>query len=509
MGKGIRKIATYLSGLTPEGYGVAGQLVGTINYVLDSYFSKIDQIAILKRKNKRFIPDDIDSHIKELWLGCEIHNAISVNRSFPSFAKSLNAYAFMRLFKQYCGPSASYDIVPFMDDYEFRGSLKSHGAYHIQYSQMNISPEEVLTMPVYGTFFVRDVTTQSHLVIKIDLCYQSMQCDFLVMSNPHNQCYAEKFISDLQIAMAANDIYFKQCLLFDKGNLDFEHILPTTWDEIVLKTEIKEQIRDNSVSILDSMEKLSSVGMSPNRNLILISPPGMAKTTIFRATSNELEDRVTRIWCTGKSIKYPEHVTALFEAARGLSPCIVFIEDMDLFGGERTMLVRDSSVLNEFLAQLDGTQGNAGIVIMASTNDILSMDEALIDRPGRFSVKIEIPYPDSEDRGRMLLKFLKSYSAIPDFDVTRDAFDNVVNLMSGFTGDYVKEVAKQIVIRATREGRNNDGCVTFSTDDMNIAGEQVIKNFQIGQRALRHHDVSISGSGQLDVYSGAQKSLRS
>lgn len=501
MGKGIRRVASYLSKLPEQAYGIAGPFVGAANYVLDSYFAKIDERARLAEKNRRWYPDDFDAHIKELWLGCEIHKAISLNRSYPAFARSLNAWAFLKLFRQYAGPSATYDIVPFLDEYEFKDTLKNSRSYRIQYEQMNVAPGVPATMPVFGTFFVRDMTTQAHLVVQIDLCYHSMACDFVVLVDPQGQRWAEKFFHDLQVSMAENDIYYKQCLSFVKGHLDFHGIIDTTWEHVVLKPFIREQIRDNSVGILEDMDQLASVGMCPNRNLILISPPGMAKTTMFRATSNELDSKATRIWCTGKSIYYPEHVTSLFEAARSLAPCIVFIEDMDLFGGERTMLGRDSSVLNEFLAQLDGTQANSGVVVMASTNDISSMDEALVNRPGRFSVKVEIPYPDAEDRHSMLMKFLKEYRAAPDPSISRSAWENIVQLTAGFTGDYLKEVAKQVVIRATREGRNAGGGVQFNVDDLNVAGEQVVRNFQIGKRAKRHHEMTVEGAGTLELSS--------
>lgn len=499
MDKGIRRVASYLSRLPEKDYGIVGPIVGAANYVLDSYFAKLDERSAAAEKNRKWYPEDLDAHIKELWLGCEIHKAISLNRGYPAFARSLNAWAFLKLFRQYAGPGATYDIVPFLDEYEFKDMLKNSRSYRIQYEQMNVAPGVPATMPIYGTFFVRDMTTQAKLVVTIDLCYNSMGCDFTVLANPQGQRYAEKFFHDLQVSMAENDIYYKKCLSFVKGSLDFHGIIDTTWDQVVLKPHIREQIRDNSVGVLEDMAELASVGMCPNRNLILISPPGMAKTTMFRATSNELDGQATRIWCTGKSIYYPEHVTSLFEAARSLGPCIIFIEDMDLFGGERTMAGRDSSVLNEFLAQLDGTQANSGIVVMASTNDISSMDEALVNRPGRFSVKVDIPYPDVEDRHTMLLKFLKEYNASPDSTVSRQAWDNIVQLTDGFTGDYLKEVAKQVIIRATREGRNAAGSVCFNVDDLNVAGEQVVKNFQIGKRAKRHHDVVVEGSGTMSL----------
>ena len=473
-------------------------VAGMVNYFLDSYFSKIDYRAEVARQQDRYVPPDLDVHLKELWLGCEIHTAISLNRSYPSFARSLNAWAFTQLFKQWAGPSAPYDIVPLMDSYEFKDYLKGNREYRIQSEQMNISLDEVATLPVYGTFFIRDVSTGAHLVVSIDLCYYDVACSFTVLSHSHGQRDAEKFFFDLQLSMKENDIYFRKCLSFVRGHLDFHGIISTSWDEVIMKDDLKTEVRDNSVGILENMDSLASVGMCPNRNMLLISPPGMAKTMMFRATSNEIEGTATRMWCTGKSIVYPEDVTSMFEAARTLAPCIVFIEDMDLFGGDRTSMHGDSGVLNEFLAQLDGTQANAGIVVMASTNDLISMDEALTNRPGRFSVKIEIPYPDAVDRSAMLKSFLTALHARPDPTVSKDTWKTIIDLCAGFTGDYVKEIARTVVIRATRLGRNQSGQVTFNSDDLNVAGEQAIRNFNIGKKAKKHHDVSVNGELEID-----------
>ncbi|KKL11687.1 hypothetical protein LCGC14_2543280 [marine sediment metagenome] len=238
----ISRVAAYLSRLPEKEYGVPGPLASAVNYFLDSYLGKIDERAELARQRDKYVPPDLDVHLKELWLGCEIHTAISLNRSYPSFARSLNAWAFTRLFKQWAGPSAPYEIVPLMDSYEYKDYLKGNRAYRIQSEQMNISLDEAATLPVYGTFFIRDVSTGAHLIVSIDLCYYDMACSFTVLSHSHGMQHAEKFFFDLQLSMKENDIYFQKCLSFIRGNLDFHGIISTSWDEVIMKDDLKTEI---------------------------------------------------------------------------------------------------------------------------------------------------------------------------------------------------------------------------------------------------------------------------
>lgn len=482
-----RLASTYLGKLQESAYEIPANIASIINYALDGYFAKVDEIQKRSQLNRVYIPDDLESHIKELWLGCDIHHCLSVTNSYPAYKKSLNAWALSRLFTNFSNPGAAYEIVPFLDKYAYKESLKNHSSFRTQSEQINISLTQNVTLPVFGTFFIINKVTGIKFVVNFDLCHYSNSCSVTVMTSPDQQSEAERFFADLHASMKSNDIYFKQCLSFDRGVLDFFDIIPTQWGEVVLKDNIKNEIRENSVGILSNMAVLASVGMVPNRNIILISPPGMAKTTMFRATSNEVEGTATRIWCTGKSIIYPEHVTSLFEAARSLAPCIVFIEDMDLFGGERNSIGRDTSLLNEFLAQLDGAQANSGVIVMASTNDVCSMDEALIARPGRFGIKVDIPLPDETDRRQMLQNFLSDLNVKPDASITADTIGTVINLCSGFTGDYIKELAKAAVIRATAEGRSSSGFVLMCSDDLTTAANQVLKNYRIGLKAKKHH----------------------
>ncbi|OPZ34391.1 MAG: ATP-dependent zinc metalloprotease FtsH 3 [Synergistetes bacterium ADurb.BinA166] len=479
--------ASYLGKLQESDYGISAVASGAVNYFLDSFFQKSDERA-RARPEVRMGPADPITHVKEQWLECDLHTCVTLNRTYPAVFRDLNAWAIAKLFS---GPDAQYEVIPFLDTYEFKDMVKGAYAFRIQSEQMAVAPGRQATLPVYGCLFVRHTGTGAKLFVTIDLCHESMACVVTVMSRPDLQASVEGFFSDLQSSIAANDIYFRHCLSYVRGKLDFFSVTPTLWDSIILKDHIKSVIRQNTVGVLENMKALAGLGMCPNQNVILISPPGMAKTTIFRAVSGEVDGEITRIWCTGKSIDSSRDVTSLFEAARGLAPCIVIIEDMDLFGRDRSsgMYGSDPHVLNEFLACLDGAQENAGVVVMASTNDIDSMDEALVNRPGRFDVKVELPFPDAQDRSDMLKKFLIQYHSVVDSSVSQDTWSTLIHMTEGLTGAYVKLLAKSAVIAAASDGRTSpDGssCV-LSADHLNAAADHVMKNYRIGQRAKKHH----------------------
>jgi len=491
-----KRISSYLPNLSPE--GVVGQsVVESVNYLLNSYFFKIDerqkrldeQYRSMPRRN---VPENLEAHIRKIWLGCDLSKCETLASSYPHWAIARNAWAFEKLF---AGDLPQYNRVPFLDHYEFGDLLSDNYNWSVNSSILSIGLGVSATIPVFGTYFVECPSSGAHLLVSFDMGYNSFGCALTVVSAPENKKDAEVFLSAMESSLVANDVYFKKTLSYDCGKLDFIKLIPTSWDQIVLKDDIKNCVIDNSINVLKHMDDLSSLGMCPNRNGILISPPGMAKTTIFRAISNDLLGQATTIWCTGKSIDSPEDVSQLFEAARGLAPCVIFIEDMDLFGRERNSEFNGSNprVLNEFLACLDGASENRGVVVLASTNDISSMDEALIDRPGRFDVKIEIPFPDFEDRSKMLVRFLREYNVKFDSSITKDTWKNIIDATDGLTGAYLKDLAKSALLSAVSSGRCtvddiSKVCIVCSDDILN-AVNQIMKNFHIGKRAKKHIEI--------------------
>lgn len=489
------KLAAYLGQLPEAEYKIPPPVAGAANYLVDSYFSKIDERAELERRRRGppiYEPADPYTHIRELWFGCDLHKVVTINQTYAAYARDRNVYAFCCLFD---GEMSNYSIIPFLDSYEFKYMLQGSSGMRVQSTEVSLSLQTKVVLPIYGNYFVQNRGTGKRLYVHFDFCYESPGCVVSVMAGPEDAEEASSFFHALQASMVANDIYYKKCLMFEGGRLDFSAVTRNHWSQIVLKPQLIDSIRQNTTMVLQQMEKLSNLGMCPNRNVLLISPPGMAKTTIFRALSTECEEKITCIWCTGKSINRADDVTQLFQAARDLAPCIIFIEDMDLFGGDRsnTGYGRDLPVLNEFLACLDGQQENRGVVVMASTNDFASMDEALVNRPGRFDNKIEIPYPDYEDRHKMLSSFLTGYKAQPDVSVTKATWKNALKMTEGLTGAYMKDLAKACVLRAVSDGQvEEDGsyCV-FTSDNLMSAVDHVMRNWLLGKRAKKHHTIEL------------------
>ena len=264
--------------------------------------------------------------------------------------------------------------------------------------------------------------------------------------------YAPSILSLILKTAQINNI-FKNQVVTAKGR--FITRPEVSYDDVILSEKARTTI-DKYVRKFFSMRDIYKANGIPfKRGVILEGPPGTGKTMLGKAFAKEFKD-VTFIWTTANDLS--ECVKSLFDWARSLTPAVLFIEDIDFFGGSRSTkgLSNPSSFghseMGELLAQLDGFSSNDGLLVFATTNMAKSLDRAISNRPGRFDVKVTLGLPDELTRKSLLQSFMKSVLS------NGVDFDEVAKLCEGYSPAQLKELIARAVMCAVDKGRvQSDG----------------------------------------------------
>jgi len=230
-----------------------------------------------------------------------------------------------------------------------------------------------------------------------------------------------------------------------------------TWNDIILKDEIKDQIKRNVIGFLDKLPIYVKNKQPAKRGILLEGPPGTGKTLAFKAIANEVKDDITCLWVSSGDISIPSRFAWLYELGRDLAPSVIFLEDIDTHGGDRATKGQDPYI-GELLNQLDGMKSNAGVVTLASTNFVGQLDNALRDRPGRFDIKIHLDAPELPEVKEMLHTFLSNVI------VDQSIIDSIAEDVVGLTGAYIREVAMQAVSLAIDDNSIDGNDIAIVTE---------------------------------------------
>ena len=199
----------------------------------------------------------------------------------------------------------------------------------------------------------------------------------------------------------------------DSKNIDFT-IKPVssniTFKDVAGIKEIKEELEE-IVDFLNNPKKYQKFGVKLPKGVLLVGPPGVGKTLIARAVAGEAQ--VPFFYQSGASFVHiyvgmgAKKVRELFSSAKINAPSIVFIDEIDAVGKMRSGKSNDEreSTLNELLTQMDGFDGDSGVIVIAATNKIEVLDDALL-RAGRFDRRVHVGLPNIEDRKKILELYL-------------------------------------------------------------------------------------------------------
>jgi len=200
------------------------------------------------------------------------------------------------------------------------------------------------------------------------------------------------------------------------------------------------------------------------------------KTLIAKALANQVNS--TFVWVTADDVKYPEHISHIYNMARELAPTIVLFEDIDYIGKQRDKWDSGSfdKITGELLNQMDGLQSNEGIITIATSNYPKALDKALRNRPGRFDIRVKFELPDDELRGLMFKLF---FDKIEVLDVT---IDDMVEKTYGYTGAYIKElVVASIMLAVSSDSIGDNGIAIVKKEFFEEAFDQLEKSRKLDE----------------------------
>lgn len=246
------------------------------------------------------------------------------------------------------------------------------------------------------------------------------------------------------------------------------------FSDVAGEDEAKENLKE-IVDYLHNPNKYQEIGASMPKGVLLVGPPGTGKTMLAKAVAGEAN--VPFFSMSGSEFVEmfvgmgASKVRDLFKQAKEKAPCIVFIDEIDAIGKKRDGQFSSNDereqTLNQLLTEMDGFEGNNGVIILAATNRPESLDPALT-RPGRFDRRVPVELPDLKGREDILRVHARKIKVAPDVD-----FSRIARMASGASGAELANIVNEAALRAVRDGRN---CATQA--DLEESIEVVIAGYQ-------------------------------
>ena len=268
-------------------------------------------------------------------------------------------------------------------------------------------------------------------------------------------------------------------MAFGKGNSGAKVYVQSSegihFADVAGEDEAKENLQE-IVNYLHDPSKYKEIGASMPKGILLVGPPGTGKTMLAKAVAGE--SNVPFFSISGSEFVEmfvgmgASKVRELFNQAKEKAPCIVFIDEIDAIGQERSGGAYGGNdereqTLNQLLTEMDGFESNNGVIILAATNRPESLDPALT-RPGRFDRRVPVELPDLKGREAILRVHAKKVKLEPDVDFTA-----IARMASGASGAELANIVNEAALHAVRSGRK-----LVSQSDLEESIEVVIAGYQ-------------------------------
>ena len=270
----------------------------------------------------------------------------------------------------------------------------------------------------------------------------------------------------------------KNAMSFGMGKSNAKIYVQSTqgihFSDVAGEDEAKESLKE-IVDYLHNPDKYTQVGASMPKGILLVGPPGTGKTMLAKAVAGEAE--VPFFSISGSEFVEmfvgmgASKVRDLFKQAKEKAPCIVFIDEIDAIGKKRDGQMGGNDereqTLNQLLTEMDGFEGNNGVMILAATNRPESLDPALT-RPGRFDRRVPVELPDLQGREAILKVHAKKIKVADDVN-----FHTIARMASGASGAELANIVNEAALRAVRDSRT-----VVNEADLEESIETVIAGYQ-------------------------------
>ena len=247
-----------------------------------------------------------------------------------------------------------------------------------------------------------------------------------------------------------------------------------SFDDVAGEDEAKENLAE-IVEYLHDPTKYTEIGASMPKGILLVGPPGTGKTMLAKAVAGEAS--VPFFSISGSEFVEmfvgmgASKVRDLFKQAKEKAPCIVFIDEIDAIGKKRDGQLGGNDereqTLNQLLTEMDGFEGNNGVIILAATNRPESLDPALL-RPGRFDRRVPVELPDLKGREDILKVHAKKVRVSDNVN-----YNAIARMASGASGAELANIINEAALRAVRDGRKE-----VSQSDLEESIEVVIAGYE-------------------------------
>ncbi|WP_406173543.1 AAA family ATPase [Streptomyces sp. NBC_00996] len=323
----------------------------------------------------------------------------------------------------------------------------------VDYAHLPISPDGELACVSFGFYLGQEGDERFAVLLRGPADeYGRNKVEIEVLAQEKE--FADRLLAEIDALVREHNIFRGQVLSFEGS--DFGHGLGPfrfhrrpglTREEIVLPEGLLDRVERQVVGVARRRERLRAAGQHLRRGLLLYGPPGTGKTHTIRYLLSHLPE-FTVVVLAGTSI---DAIGPACAPARMLQPALVVLEDCDLIAEARDYGGGGQPLLFQVLNEMDGLGDDADVAFLLTTNRADLLEPALVQRPGRVDLAVEIPVPDAEGRARLLAPYGSS------LDLGKDLTDEIVTRTEGTTASFTKELVRRaVLIAAEREAERTE-----------------------------------------------------